>query len=435
MVNMKNIIYSNNKIEKKKLLILGANPETVPLIETAKQMGVYVIVTDNDPKAYAKPFADKSFNVDGMDVDGLINLARQENVDGVLVGVADRLIVPYQKVCAALDKPCYGSEMQCDVLTDKERFNEICTKNKIPTIPNYKIDNEFQSYKSISIDFPVLVKPVDGNSGKGMSICRSNADLILAIEKAKKMSKRRKYLVEKYMDCDDMFIYYTFRNGEIMVSAIADRYTSKEQGDLGKVCIGAIYPSKYAELYFKKLHHKMISLFKELDMKNGILMISAFIEHNEIYLYDPGFRLQGEAPNIPIEAVCGYDQKAMLVEFALGGYMGKSNLKELSNYMFDGKYASTLWVLSKSGTIEIIQGLEEAHKDNNVYKVVQRLFEGDTILKNMIGTEAQVVARIYLVTDTKDSLMSTIDNYAKTIRVINDNGQDMLMTALTSTAK
>ena len=43
--------------EKKKLLILGANPETVSLIKKANEMGYYTIVTDYDPKAYAKQFA------------------------------------------------------------------------------------------------------------------------------------------------------------------------------------------------------------------------------------------------------------------------------------------------------------------------------------------------------------------------------------------
>ena len=38
-------------MKKKKVLILGANPETVSLIKRAKEMGIYTIVTDNNPKA------------------------------------------------------------------------------------------------------------------------------------------------------------------------------------------------------------------------------------------------------------------------------------------------------------------------------------------------------------------------------------------------
>ena len=83
----------------KKLLILGANPETVSLINIAKSKGIYTIVTDYDPNAFAKPYADKSYDVDGLDVDGLVALCKTEKVDGVIVGTADPLIKPYQKLC------------------------------------------------------------------------------------------------------------------------------------------------------------------------------------------------------------------------------------------------------------------------------------------------------------------------------------------------
>ena len=44
----------------KKLLILGANPETVPLVEIANQMGVKTIVTSNIPTDAAKKVAWKA---------------------------------------------------------------------------------------------------------------------------------------------------------------------------------------------------------------------------------------------------------------------------------------------------------------------------------------------------------------------------------------
>ena len=72
-----------------KLLVMGANPETVSLVLKAKEMGFYTIVTDYDPHAYAKQFADQAENVNAIDVDALVELAEREHVSGVLVGVAE----------------------------------------------------------------------------------------------------------------------------------------------------------------------------------------------------------------------------------------------------------------------------------------------------------------------------------------------------------
>ena len=48
-------------------------------------------------------------------------------------------------------------------------------------------------------------------------------------------------------------------------------------------------------------------MFKEIGIKNGILMLSGFYEDGEFYVYDTGFRLQGEAPHLLMKAIHGFD--------------------------------------------------------------------------------------------------------------------------------
>ncbi len=76
------------EFEGKKLLILGGNPETTPLVEIANDWGIRTIVSSARHTDPAKKAAWKAYDVDGMDVPGLIALAKEEKVDGVLVGGA-----------------------------------------------------------------------------------------------------------------------------------------------------------------------------------------------------------------------------------------------------------------------------------------------------------------------------------------------------------
>lgn len=415
------------KVDGKKLLILGANPETVPLIETAKGMGVYVVVTDYDRNAFAKRFADKRCDVDGLDVSGLVALAKQEKVDGILVGVADRLIVPYQQVCEALGLQCYGTSNQCAIFTDKHKFNRLCLEYGISPIPSFHLGRDFCEDDLERLSFPLFIKPVDGNSGKGMSICHHKGDVEIAIEKALAFSQSGHFLVERYMDCDDMFVNFTFKDGEFWPSAIADRHTCREQGNVSRVCLGATYPSKHVDLYFDTLHDKFCRMFHDLDVQNGVLMVSAFVEDGRIYVYDPGFRLQGEAPNLHIEAVNGFDQKAMLVRYALTGSMGMEDLAAMNDCRFQGKYAATIWYLAKEGTIARIEGFEKAVSDPAVVKVAQRLYEGDVVTRQVVGTEAQVLARLYMVCDTKEELLCKVNQYQDEVMAFDENGMPMLL--------
>jgi biotin carboxylase len=414
-------------ISKKKLLILGANPETAALVNTAREMGVYTLVTDYNHNAYAKTFADKACDVDGMDVPGLVALARTEGVDGVLVGVADRLIVPYQQVCEALDLPCYGTPEQCAIFTDKQKFNQSCRKYGISPIPSFHLGCDFCDDDLEELRFPLFIKPVDGNSGNGMSICHDKGEVRTAIEKALAFSRSGRFLVERYMDCDDFFINFTFKDGEFWPSAMADRYTCREQGNLSRVCLGATYPSKHVDLYFDTLHNKFCRMFTDMEVQNGVFMISAFVEDGDIHVYDPGFRLQGEAPNLHIEAVNGFDQKAMLVRYSLTGSMGTEDLIAMNDCRFRGRHAATIWYLAREGTIFRIEGLGEAGTDPVVFKVVQRLFEGDSVTHQMVGTEAQVVARLYMVCDSKEELIGKVKQLQDAVMAYDEKGMPMLL--------
>ena len=413
------------EIAGKKLLILGANTETIPLVEKAKQLGVEVFVTDPSPEAPAKRYAHHSRNVDGIDVDGIVALVRKEGIDGIMVGVADRLIVSYQQSCERLGFPCYANNRNVGILTDKERFNEACLKHGIRTIPNYPV-NGVDELESCDFDYPILFKPVDSNSGKGMSICYDSSSIEMAFHKAKRASKRGRVLVEKYMDCDDMFVYYTMRDGEVTVSATADRYTSNEQGALGKVCVGAVYPSKYSDLYFEQLHDKMLNLFQDLKIENGVLLISAFVYNNNLHLYDPGFRLQGEAPNIPIEAISGYDQKEMLIRFSLTSKMVQGEVNNLVDFRMNGKKAITLWILGRAGRIGRVCGVQELGERKNVIHIGQRLGPGCRIREKELGTESQVIARVYAEVSHEVSIVKWAEDVYNAIEITDEFGKDII---------
>lgn len=394
----------------KKLLILGANPETIAIVQIAQKMGIYTIVTDYNPSAPAKKYADKSYNVDGTDVETLFQLAQEEQVDGVLVGVADLLVRPYQELCEKLNLPCYASKKALDVFSNKYVFKRFFEEYGVKGVPE-------------TTNCPVLVKPVDNCSGQGITICYSNEELDSAIDKAKSFSRSGKYLTEKYMTCDDILLYYTFKNGECFLSAIADRNTLKI-GQGSPVNLGSIYPSKYTNFYMDKFHYKMKQIFSDLNVENGVLLIQAFIENNELYVYDPGFRLQGEGTHFLLNAINGFDQREMLIYFSLTGDMGISNFADCNDYLFKGKHAATLWFLLNKGKIQKIEGIQS---DPRIIQVSQRLNEGDIVTDSMLGTEKQVFSRFYIVCDTKKELDDFCLVLRKQVRVIGENGENLVL--------
>lgn len=415
------------EFEGKKLLILGGNPETTPLVEIANSMGIKTIVTSGRSTDAAKKAAWKAFDIDGMDVEGLIELAQQEKVDGVLVGVADILVPSYCKVCNALGLPCYATEKIVEVFSYKDTFKATCEKYGVHGIPEYKLDADLKREDLDRVQYPVMIKPVDNGGGVGMTVAYNEIELREGVQKALDASHSKRFIVERYMQCDDMGMYYTFKDGYCSASCIYDRYTTGEQEGFSRVCLGGTYPSKHIDEYYEKMHDNALRMFEEIGIQNGVLMLSGFYENGDFYMYDPGFRLQGEAPHLLMKAIHGFDQREMLIRFALTGSEGCVNLETEDDAQLRGKWAATLWFLLRQGTIDKIEGLDALDRDKQVVANIQRLHTGDTVLQEWIGNEKQVLTRLYLVCDNKQELGDCLKEYQAKVKVFDTNGNDMLL--------
>ena len=413
----------------KKLIILGGNPETGVLVDIANNMGIHTIVVDPYPDAPAKKNAVETYDIDGFDVDGIVSFARKRNVDGVLIGVADILVKPYWEICKKLDVPCYVTEKSVEAFCSKDGYKKYCEQYGVKDIPGIYLSRDSELEKPDNIDFPVMVKPVDSAAGVGMKICKNIEDYTATVKKVLSSSRKGVVLVEKYMDanCDDMAVYYTFRNGTFYLSATFDRQLTRLQGDSSPIAIGTVYPSKYTERFVKEVHPKLCTMFEGLNIKDGVLCIQVFVENNVFYSYDPGFRLQGEAPHIHLAHTNGFDHRKMLINYALTGKLGEDDFHEQNDYMMGGKVACSIWVLLKSGEIHSIEGLDKMKSHKNVHFVVERFKVGDTVKEEWVGTERQVLYRIYTAGESIFEINQTIEDIKSTLTITDAKGDDMVI--------
>ncbi|WP_299130167.1 carbamoyl-phosphate-synthetase [uncultured Winogradskyella sp.] len=411
----------------KKIIILGGNPETAVVVDVANSMGLHTIAIDMGINSPAKQKAKESYDIDVFEVEKVAQIAKDNNVDAVLVGVADILVKPYKDICDILNIPCYATTEAVEAFCSKDGFKKYCLDFDIQDIPGIYIEGVENIDKPHNLGYPVMIKPVDNGGGVGMKICRDEQDYKDSARTAFGFSKKGVILVERYMDCDDMAAYYTFKDGVAHISAISDRITTKIQGDASPVCIGAVYPSKHSALFIEQMHPKLCKLFKALKIENGILNIQFFVEDGIVYAYDPGFRLQGEAPHFHLLNIHGFDHRKMLLNFALTGVFGDNDFETINDYTFNGKKACTVWVLLKGGKIDSIKGLDTIKADDNIHFVLERFKEGDTVQEDFLGTERQVYARIYLVVDSITEVNQKIEKIKNTLKVTDTNGNNMIL--------
>ncbi|MEN6594023.1 MAG: ATP-grasp domain-containing protein [Clostridiaceae bacterium] len=412
-------------IAGKKLLILGANPETAGFVIKAHEMGVYTIVTDYDPHAFAKRYASKSYDIDAIDVDALYQMAVSEQIDGVMVGVAEALLSTYEQLCSRLQLPCFGSARLFDLLADKSRFKQTCREHGVPVVEEYELSEHPSEEELAAIPLPVVVKPVDNRSSRGISVCRTQEELKTGISKALDNSKRKKLIIEKYMTGDEVVIYYLIQDGEPSLVGMCDRYTNKEQYGLAQLPTAYLFPSIYLKQYCSATDEKVKQMLRDIGVKNGTLFIQSFIEDGEVRFYESGFRLNGAQEHYIVSAVSGIDAKEHLVHFALTGKMSEEILAHKAKPDFD-KWGCKLSPLVRTGQIHTLGGLEEIAKIPEMLSINPSYGEGDIV--TAAGTLRQIACRFFFVTETKQRLAEIIEFIQTHFIVQDSDGRSMLLT-------
>lgn len=405
----------------KTLLILGATTYSVNVIKTAKAMGARTIVVDPVKNAHAKPFADRSYDVDTTDIDTLYQICKDEHVEGIFTGYSDVNLFSCRTLCDRLGLPFYATEEQLKKTTDKLLFKEMCRKYDVGTVPQY------EQSQLAEVPYPIIIKPADSWGSKGISVCYSYADTPAAVEKAKMYSKTSQIIIEKYMGaCDVVNIDYVMQDGKILLSAVGDRYVNTEQKGLSPLTAAGVYPSKYLKEYLEILDAKVRRMFYEEGMHNGTAFIQSFFDDGQFYFFEMGYRTGGGQGSIPLKVICDLDYVEYLINFAFTGKMADKDLSLYANPRYEKK-SCTLAPLLKAGVIGEVRGMEQILALPQNVNVTQLHHVGDEIKEKAVGSLGQSLGRMHFVADTWEELKEAVRFTNRTLQIFDTNGENMIV--------
>lgn len=406
-------------LKGKKLLILAGRPVgTEDIIKYAKSKGVYTIVADYLPKekSIGKRLADECWDISTAEVDEIVKRAKEAHVDGVYTGVHEFNVVKTMEACEKLGLPFYATKEQWEIGTDKAIFKEICNKYDLPTAKTYSAA-DFSA-----IVYPVIVKPVDGSSGKGISICQNEAELKVAYKLALDESIKKEVIIEQYLYGDEFVVFYTIVNGISKLSVMTDYYYNYDQKVTMPLPQVYIYPSRYLDEYLTALDEKVKTMLRGIDIKNGTFFLQGFKNENGFFFFEPGYRPGGSSTCRYTKHLNNISYMDMLVNYALTGEMGDDVEKE--NPYFSNP-CCTLSLVATGGTIGQIEGFEKYANDTCVISSEKRFDVGDHIKeKSALG---QIVLRFFIVCETFDDIVKKIDEIQAGVKVLNTSGENMLI--------
>lgn len=417
------------EFEGKRILFLGATPASIDLVLQAKKMGAYTVITDWNKDAPAKSYADKAYDISTADIEAVVDMARREGIDGVLAGFDDFNVKIACEVSERLNTNFYCTLYQQEMLSNKKNMKRLCRRFGICTAQEYEIGGNHGGEKIAELTYPVIMKPADSYGSKGIYICENDKDLVKYFENSIGFSKSNTVIVEQYLTGVNVNLFFTVQKGEFSLSAITDKYTRKVDKNLPSQPVCHVFPSKYIDLYYEKLHEKLIEMFRYLNIENGTIDVLTFLCNGEFYIVDIGYRLCGAREYHIISNENEINNLQMYIRHSLTGQFSGWDVLKYDNPYFKNKYCM-LTILLKDGEIGEIDGIEEVKKMPYVFNIIQYYKEGDLI--NAQGRLQQAFARIYLVAESYEELIINIEEVQKTVRVLDSRKENMLLEGFSS---
>ena len=414
----------------KKLLILSGAAVHIHLVQTAKEMGLYTIVTDylKPERAPAKLVADEYWMISITDTDRIVERCEKENVSAVINACIDPAQKPYAEICSRLNLPCYGSQHQFDILTNKRRFRKCCTKLGISIVKEYT----YTECSNIDANFPVLVKPLDSRASRGQTICSNHNELSVAIDKAKSYSSSEDCIIEQYLGYLPEISFTAFiLNGIPYFVRTADKFLGNCSGELQRPIKCVSSPSKYTNKIIKIAEKYITLLVKELGIKNGPIFLQGFWDGKDILLFDPAFRFHGSEYSKTLETATGINLMKYLIELSLGKNPAFHKEKLLSSYKLNGKRHAMFILYLTAGRVASIRGFSLLKKNKCIIDLRQKVFEGDTVTSSSgdyIDNRAADVST--LINDNFDSMNDISKTIYETIKMTDKTGNNMLIDQL-----
>jgi biotin carboxylase len=359
------VVAEHPRSGRPRLLVLGAGPAQLGLLEAARDRDLYVVAADRDPSAPGFELADDRALVSTEDEPGIERLARARQVDGIVSPGADWPVGVAARVAGRIGLPHPLDAATGSLVTSKLRQRERFSAAGVPHAP---------AAGSESVAVPCVVKAADQQGQRGLTLVRSLDELPGALALASSESRVGAVLVEELVEGPEVTVNAVSLDGEHRTLTVTDRVLADPPA-FG-VALAHVWPS---ELDVAEAEAAARTAAEALGVRDGPTYTQVRLSPDGPRVMELAARLGGGHDAELCEAATGVDLNGLAIDFALGsmGPMpvpakgdrsataglspnvrgGDRPLRDLSP---DVGGACVLFLVAPPGVLRTVHGLDDA---------------------------------------------------------------------------
>lgn len=368
----------------KKLAIIGASYLQKPLVEKAKEMGVYSICFAWEDGAVCKGLCDKFYPISTVDKEAILKVCQEEQIDGITTIASDIATLTVNYVAEKMG--LIGNlDNYSQTATNKFLMRQCFMENNVPS-PKFCLSDGSIPEKVKSFLYPVIVKPTDRSGSRGVEKVDNEHDLMAAINRACSESFQKKAVIEEFVDGREISVEsITFKGNHYMLQ-ITDKVTT---GAPFFVELEHHQPSTLPDVIKGQVKAIVLNALDALHIQYGASHAELKITPDgDIRVIEIGARMGGDFIGSDlVQLSTGYDFLRGVIDVALGQFVAP----KLMEHNHSGVY-----FLCKE--TEYLLPIIENYKD---YPEIVRAAITDVTLRNI---ESSADRSGYFIYKTKNTI-------------------------------
>ena len=397
-----------------KALVLCGGMSQLYLVKELKRRGIRAILADMNPNAPAVPFADEYYPVSTLDVDGIRELAIREEVDFVISVCADQMLLVAAQVCEELGLPCYIDYQTAKNVSSKEYMKRIFVENGVPTAKHI-VRAEFAPDDIRDMHFPLVTKPVDAYSSRGVKRVENMEQLQEAFAEAVRISRTGTAVIEEYVGGDELSVDIYVEEGIAKILCI--RVLDKIPENDGFIICRGRYPAPLSEKMYGEVQRVGQKIADAFGLKNTPMLIQMKVDGERINVIEFCARTGGGIKYRLMPKVSGFDVVGAVLDLTLGKkphYDGQP----LNRYIIDE------FLYCRPGVLDHLEGFDELLQEQIIDHYDQFKAKGHKFGK--ICSSGDRVAYFSVEADTLEELERKHRIAGNRVRAIGENGEDLI---------
>lgn len=399
----------------KALVVVGGLPQ-ITLVKELKKRGIKTVLIDGGENPLARPYADAFYRVNIFDILAVKKIAIEEQVDFLITVCADQVLLIVAQVSEMLGLPWYIDYNTAKTVSDKELMKKIFVENGIPT-SQYVVMTEFNVDEIAHLRYPLIVKPVDSYSSRGVRKVINEEELKSAFEEAKNISRTNNVIVEEFFSGEEISVDLFIEDGKARVLCVSN--SDKIKDDDHFVIFRGKYPACASPELLNVIEQVSQKIADAFGIKNAPMLVQMLTDGKEVTVLEFCARTGGAMKWLMIQRASGVDVINAVIDLTLG-QKPQVVVKPPEN-----KYIVNSFLYCKAGEFDCLDGFDDQLKRGNIsdYRCLR---PRGTKFSGNISSSGDRVAGVTIQADTLDEFNKKQREFVQAVRVLDTNGNDIM---------